>query len=209
MKKLTTIATAVLSLALLAVPAGAGARTRDRNHDRIPDSWERAHHLSLRVNQARRDPDHDGLNNRAEFRAGLDPRDRDSDDDGVADSRENAGTVASFTGGVLTITLASGGTLSGQVTSQTEVQCNTRSEQEREDRDNEDSHRARAADAGEDDHGDDINGDRGDNQGDDNEQELEDDACPTGALAPGAIVHEADAHVTSAGLVFTKIELVA
>src|SRR6188768_1328100 len=80
------------------------------------DRWERSHHLSLRVNQARRDQDHDGLDNRGEYRAGFNPHDRDSDDDGIADGRESARTVSSFANGVLTITLAKGGTLTAKVT---------------------------------------------------------------------------------------------
>ena len=54
-------AIAVLAMALLA-PAVASAK--DRNHDRIPDRWERNHGLSLKVNQAKRDQDRDLLNNR-------------------------------------------------------------------------------------------------------------------------------------------------
>src|SRR3954464_12479790 len=92
----------------------AQAATGDRNRDGLPDRWERTHHLSLRVNEARLDQDHDGLNNRGEYRAGTNPRDRDSDDDGIVDGKENAGTVTSFANGVLTITLAKGGTLTGQ-----------------------------------------------------------------------------------------------
>ena len=82
------IAGGVLVLAF-ALPAAAQAAT-DRNHDRIPDAWERAHHLSLRVDQAKRDQDHDGLRNRGEYRAHTDPHRRDTDRDGVPDGREDA-----------------------------------------------------------------------------------------------------------------------
>ena len=82
------------ALALLALPGLAAAK--DRNHDRIPDRWEKRHHLSLKVKQTRRDQDRDHLRNRAEFLAGNNPRDSDSDDDGVMDGDENAGTIASF-----------------------------------------------------------------------------------------------------------------
>jgi hypothetical protein len=84
----TLIATGALALALVS-PAAAQAAT-DRNHDRIPDRWEREHHLSLRVDQSQRDQDHDGLRNRAEYRSHTDPRRRDSDRDGVPDAREDA-----------------------------------------------------------------------------------------------------------------------
>src|SRR3954447_23202507 len=111
-----------VALSLL-LAGSAQAATGDRNRDGLPDRWERSHHLSLRVNQARRDQDHDGLNNRAEYRAGMNPHDRDSDDDGVADGRENAGSVTSFANGVLTLTLAKGGTLTAKVTDATRIQC--------------------------------------------------------------------------------------
>jgi hypothetical protein len=85
----TLIAAGALALALVA-PGAAQAAGADHNHDRIPDRWERAHHLSLRVDQSRRDQDHDGLRNRSEYRDHTDPHRRDSDRDGVPDGREDA-----------------------------------------------------------------------------------------------------------------------
>jgi hypothetical protein len=85
---------APLAIALFMLLAGP-AMAKDRNHDRIPDRWEKRHHLSLHHEQAGRDQDHDDLDNRGEYRAHLDPRDADSDDDGVKDGDENAGTVKS------------------------------------------------------------------------------------------------------------------
>jgi hypothetical protein len=76
----------LLLLAVLAPPATAAAR--DRNHDRIPDRWERAYHLSLKVNQAGRDQDRDGVNNLAEYRGHTNPRKADSDGDGTPDGRD-------------------------------------------------------------------------------------------------------------------------
>src|SRR3954465_6336258 len=111
-------------IALSLLLAGtAQASSRDRNHDRLPDRWERAHHLSLHVNQARRDQDHDGLNNRGEFRAHMNPRKADTDGDGIDDGDENAGTIASFDNGGLTIHPAGGGPLPGAVTDETEIEC--------------------------------------------------------------------------------------
>jgi hypothetical protein len=123
-RRLTTCAAAALgALALLAMPGAAAAK--DRNHDRIPDRWERHHHLSTAVNQAGRDQDHDQLRNRAEFLAGDNPRDRDSDDDGVTDGNENAGTITSFdaTTGNLVISLFNGDSVSGTVTESTRIKC--------------------------------------------------------------------------------------
>ena len=117
---------AALTLALVAslsLAAVAPAKARDRNHDRLPDRWEKRHKLSLKVKQARRDQDEDGLSNLGEYRAGLHPRDPDSDDDGIEDGDENAGRVVSFEGDVLTISLADGGTLSARVGEGTRVKC--------------------------------------------------------------------------------------
>jgi hypothetical protein len=122
--RLTTCAIAALGvLALLALPGAAAAE--DGNHDRIPDRWEKRHHLSTKLNQAHRDQDRDHLRNRAEFLAGDNPRDRDSDDDGVIDGDENAGTITSFDAatGRLTISLFGGEEISGQVTDSTRIKC--------------------------------------------------------------------------------------
>ncbi len=117
------LAMALGAVAIFALPATAGAK--DRNHDHIPDRWEKRHHLSLKVNQARRDQDRDHLSNRAEFRAGDNPRDRDSDDDGIIDGEENAGTIASYDAetGKLTINLFGGDTITGVVGEGTRIRC--------------------------------------------------------------------------------------
>jgi hypothetical protein len=116
---------AVGLLAMMALPGVAAAKHGDRNGDRIPDRWEKRHHLSLNVSQAGRDQDRDQLRNRAEFLAGDNPRDHDSDDDGVMDGDENAGTVQSFDTGTgrLTITLFGGDTISGLITDRTRIKC--------------------------------------------------------------------------------------
>jgi hypothetical protein len=147
MKAFKLFLAAAAALALLAVPASALAKRGDRNHDRIPDKWERKHHLSTRVNVARKDPDRDGLSNLSEFRHGTDPRDADTDndgvndeqeiddntnpndvdtdDDGVDDGDEISGTIKSFDGITLVIELAAqgAGDVVGTVTDQTEIEC--------------------------------------------------------------------------------------
>jgi hypothetical protein len=127
------LAVALGAVALLALPGLAAAKGKDRNHDRIPDRWEKRHKLSLKVKQTRRDQDRDGLRNLAEFRAGTDPRDRDSDDDGVRDGEENAGTIASYDAetGELTIDLFDGGTVTALVDGETRIVCGCSGRQSR------------------------------------------------------------------------------
>lgn len=120
---MTWFALALGALALLAMPGLAAAK--DRNHDHLPDRWEKKHHLSLKVNQAQKNQDGDQLRNRAEFLAGDNPRDADSNDDGVMDGEDNAGTISSFDAGTgkLVIDLFGGETISGLVTEGTEIKC--------------------------------------------------------------------------------------
>ena len=206
MSKLKSLALAALTVALFAVFAGPAA-ARDRNHDRIPDRWEKRHHLSLKVNQARRDQDKDGLRNRAEFKAGMDPRNADSDNDGVEDGNENAGTIDTFdaTTGKLTIKLFGGDTASGLVTDGTEIEC--------------DDSTAKSSSGGDDNEGGDDHGDgqRGDDQGDDNDEQGDDDneqgdddnnsSCGTDALTAGRTVKEAELKLSNGKATFEKIEL--
>src|SRR4051812_47072385 len=74
---------------MLAIPGAALAKSRDRDHDRMPDKWERAHHLSTKSKNAKRDPDHDGLSNIGEFRSRTRPHDADTDNDGIEDGDED------------------------------------------------------------------------------------------------------------------------
>jgi hypothetical protein len=203
----------ILALALVAalgVVSSASASSRDRNRDRLPDRWERAHHLSLKVKQAKRDQDRDGLNNRGEFRAGTNPRDHDTDNDGIDDGAENAGTIKSFEAGVLTISLAGGGELSGTVDGDTEIECHGPG----------DLHAAASSDGGGDDG---PNHDVGDDNGDDGPGHEtgdaedgddvgehgadDDDACAADALKAGTKVHEAELKVTSSGRHWEELEL--
>ena len=121
---------ALAALFVLALVPAAQARDRDK----LPDRWERKHHLNLQKNDAKRDRDRDGLSNLREFRAhtnprkpdtdgdglkdgverrfGFKPRDRDSDSDGIRDGRENAGRITQLSATSITIKLAAGGRLS-------------------------------------------------------------------------------------------------
>lgn len=202
-KALAVAAAALVGVLIAAVPASAASK--DRNHDRIPDRWEAKHGLSLKVNQARKDQDTDGLRNRGEWKAMFDPRDDDTDGDGVEDGDEGAGTIASFdaTTGELVIDVFSGDTVTGTVNADTEIEC-----------ENDDATEP-------DDHGDDVGDDVGDDEGDDDggpghersshdgsDDHGDDDAnCTVDALVAGAIVREAELDLTADGLVYEEIEL--
>src|SRR3954453_20893381 len=185
--------------ASLMLAGGALAHGKDRNHDRIPDKWEKRHHLSLNHKQGRRDQDRDGLKNRGEFRAHLNPRDADTDDDGIDDGAEHPGEVKSFENGVLTISLFNGGEVTGAVTDDTEVQCD------------DDPGDDRGEDEGEDHHGDHHGDDAmaaDDDPGDDDEHEDGQD-CGTDALVAGAKVLQADLKIRNGEAVWDEIELLA
>jgi hypothetical protein len=121
---------------------------------------------------------------------------------------DKAGTIASFTGGVLTITLNDGSTVSGKVTERTEIECSAPSMS------------ASAADfsghdggdeGGFDDRGNDGSGESGpsghdDNGQDDNGQDAA-KHCTSAALVPGASVKEAFLSVGGEGATWVKVEL--
>ena len=89
MKKLRLVLFGVALAALLAVPGAAMAKSRDRDHDKLPDKWEHKFHLSTHRNSAKGDPDKDGLNNLGEFRSHTNPRKADTDGDGVNDANDD------------------------------------------------------------------------------------------------------------------------
>jgi len=123
-----------------------------------------------------------------------------------------AGTVASFTGGVLTIKLGDGSTVSGKLTDKTELECQsaapTASASSRDGGDSEDrqdgsgttSLQQAGSQSGDDDQGE----DQGD-EGDDDEGAQQ--SCTTAALVTGAVVQEAELSISSAGAVWHKLEL--
>jgi hypothetical protein len=194
MRKLKLLTMAVLALALLAIPGTALAKSRDRDHDHMADKWEKRHHLNTHRKDGRGDPDHDGRSNLAEFRAHTDPRDADTDNDGVEDGDEVSGTIASFDSntGVLTITTANGDVTGNVVQGMTEIKCENEAEQQDVNDDHGDGDRGDVSDAR---HGSD-DGDQGD---DDNA------TCTTADLTQGTAVHEAELNGSGQ---FTEVELV-
>ena len=210
---------AIVGLLVVALPGAAAAR--DRNHDKIPDRWEKRHHLSLHKNQAKRNQDRDGLKNRQEWKAGDDPRDPDSDNDGTEDGDEGAGTISSFQDHVLTIDLFGGGSISGLVTEGTEVKCDHGDDQGDEDGDGEGGDQG--DDVGDDDQGEEVDDHQSgddeqvadksaadDETGDDEDNNDEGDdnhACSVDNLVAGAVVQEADLELEHGQAVFEEIEL--
>jgi hypothetical protein len=186
------LALSALILAALALPAIASAK--DRNHDRIPDRWERAHHLSLKVKQTRRDQDRDGLVNLREFQAGMDPRDDDSDDDGTGDADEGAGKIASYdsASGELIIDVFGGGEVRGLVTADTLIRC--------DDDDTGDDH---GGQSGDDPAGSEQEPGHGGHGGDDRRAVT----CSAADLTPGASVHEAELRTVGSEAIWKKVEL--
>jgi hypothetical protein len=113
-------------------------------------------------------------------------------------SEPTAGTVTSFDGTTLTITLNNGNTVSGAVTNDTEVKC----ENPAGDDDNVE-HGDLARDGGP------SGGDQGD-QGDANDNQGDDDnnnnMC---AIAPGMAVTKAELTINGSGAVWDEVELVS
>lgn len=75
---------------VFAIVASADAGRADRNGDGIPDRWAKKHGLNAKKNQANRDQDHDKVKNICEYEAGMDPRDRNSDNDRRRDGKEDS-----------------------------------------------------------------------------------------------------------------------
>jgi hypothetical protein len=77
-----------LVVLLYIATAASGAAARDRDHDGLPDRWEKRHHLSTSKKSGKRDPDRDRLRNRGEYRHHTNPRRKDTDRDGLRDRAE-------------------------------------------------------------------------------------------------------------------------
>ncbi|HWJ50116.1 MAG TPA: hypothetical protein VNR42_03790 [Solirubrobacteraceae bacterium] len=134
-------------------------------------------------------------------------------------SGETAGTVTSFTGGVLTITLNNGTTVSGQVTERTELHCLPATPPpptEGEDRGDDEGASSESSDGGPSTsgHGDGAShsdgassggGENGDGEGNPGEGGQ---SCTTAALVAGAVVREAELSVSSAGAVWDHVDLI-
>jgi hypothetical protein len=74
---------------LLLSTTPALAKSKDVNHNKIPDKWEIKYHLSIKKNLANKDADKDGLTNIQEYIAKTNPLTKDTNRNGVRDANED------------------------------------------------------------------------------------------------------------------------
>lgn len=89
-KALRIAATVMLFVfySLTLIPGSALAGGRDSDGDGMPNRWETTNGLNPHKANADGNPDHDSLRNLGEFHNDTDPKDEDSDDDGIDDGDE-------------------------------------------------------------------------------------------------------------------------
>jgi hypothetical protein len=144
---------------------------------------------------------------------------------------DNAGTVQSFSNGVLTIALNDGSTVTGAVTGDTELECTSTQQSSTTTHDDGDpgsggdgqtsgdnsqssgdssqssgdssQSSGDSSQSSSEDQGDDQS-DQGDDQGD-----SQSSSCSTSSLTPGAVVHEASLRIGGSGATWQKVELVS
>jgi hypothetical protein len=213
----TILAAALMLVAALVVAGPAAAK--DRNHDKIPDHWEKQNRLSLEVKQTKRDQDKDGLDNLGEFRSNSDPRSDDSDDDGVVDGDENAGVITAFDGTTLTIDLYGGGSITGTVDDSTEVKCGRECGKDGTEESTEGSAAREEGSNSGPGEGEEGTGEEGPppppppphhggpGHGGPGESEGDEDECSIDDLAVDVVVHEAEIDLRDGAAVFHEIEL--
>lgn len=122
---------------------------------------------------------------------------------------DTAGTIASFTGGVLTITLNDGSTVSGKVTERTEIECAAPSASAADFSRHEGGDEGGFDDRGNDGSGQSgpADGEHGDCPGHDDNGHDAAERCTSAALVPGASVKEAFLSVSREGSTWVKVEL--
>jgi hypothetical protein len=128
-------------------------------------------------------------------------------------SSEDAGTVQSFSGGMLTLMLADGSTVSGMVTGATELECRAPDSSQTIHEDGDGGSGDQSGDGNNSGSGDDQAQGSGGDQGDtaeQNEDQGEDDAennCSMANLTPATAVREAELRISGTGAVWKKVEL--
>jgi hypothetical protein len=137
-------------------------------------------------------------------------------------SAQNAGTVTSYTGSVLTLTLADGSTVSGKVTTDTRIGCvkapsatsptgttptgdNSPGDDQGQ---GDDQSRGDMSERGEGKSGDSQHGDHGDNDGEEGTPGVGEPPCDSSALVAGAVVRAAELRIGPSGNEFESVWLV-
>lgn len=80
--------TFAISIVILIIFVSTLYALTDTDSDGMPDTWETLYSLNISVNDAGEDPDCDSVTNLNEYYSGTDPRDNDSDNDGLTDTDE-------------------------------------------------------------------------------------------------------------------------
>ncbi len=177
MKKIL-LAIVLGSAMVAAVPALAMARTehhRGHHGDRHGDARVRHEHFGIRHDEA-----------------------------SAPGTAPDAGTIASFTNGVLTIKLTDGSLVSGHVTSATEIRCAAAEPAEMEHSEHADGDHGGGNDNGN--RGGNDNGDHND-RGEPGDGAQGEHMCSTASLAPTASVSDAELTVSGAGAVWNEVDL--
>jgi hypothetical protein len=188
----------VTTCALLAlIPAAAMARHNHRPHHRAHARHARVRHEHFGTTSS--SPSSGNTQGEGSQSAGS---------QSPAGTSSEAGTVQSFHNGSLTLMLRDGSTVTGQVTSATEMECEAADPNEDQDQDQaEDGDHARSGGG---DHGDGRDHGAAYDQGDDQGPNDDADAAPTCPMpAQGDTVREAELSISSSGAVWQKLELVA
>lgn len=197
------------SLLALAVPVAALAQGHAARHHRSRHAGSHRHHartrvLSFHAAATPAAPAGGGQSGSSAPPAGSEP---------TAPVGEAVGKIASFTGGVLTITLNDGSSVSGKVTEETEIHCVPASvpggEPGQGDDAGEHQDAARASSARADGPGPSSQGEDSGQDGEDDGQSGEDDgqSCSTSALHEGTTVVDAELALTATGAVWRHLDL--
>jgi hypothetical protein len=122
-------------------------------------------------------------------------------------STETAGTVTSYVAPVLTITLKDGTVVSGKVTENTEIECESATPgSDEEGGDDEGGTSGDARIASTDDGSTASGGEDGNDQGDDDGSP---ESCTTAKLVPGAVVRAAELVIGTEGAIWEKVDLIS
>jgi hypothetical protein len=221
MRRLLLIAAGLAALTLSAPGAALASHGHHRHHKR------RAHHAKVRF-------EHIGPTGTSTTGSGAGPG--GGNPPATPSAPENAGKVASYTGGVLNLTLNDGSSVSGKVTNATRIEClSATTPPPGTGQDNgpgddngpsDDNGLGEENGPGDDNHGGNrqegdqqppvpgagapqaMGGTDGDDDGEAGQTPASEPPCDTSALIPGAVVRQAELRIGPSGTEFESIEVV-